>query len=66
LIEETFPMKCPPEEWRAFLEASRDVAQGWLGIYWSLSPQDIAGSRDTALGLLRQQFEILQKLNPGR
>jgi hypothetical protein len=66
LIEETFPMKCPPEEWRAFLEASRGVAHGWLGIYWSLSPQDIAGSSEVSHGLLRQQFEILQKLNPAR
>ena len=66
LIEETFPMKSSPEEWRAFLEASRGLAQGWLGHYWSLSPQDIAGSSDIGHGLLRGQFEVLQKLNPNR
>jgi hypothetical protein len=66
LIEETFPMKCTPEEWRVFLEASRGLAQGWLGQYWSLSPQDITGSSDIVHGLLRGQFEVLQKLNPSR
>ncbi len=66
LVEETFPMKCPPSEWREFLEKSRGLAQGWLGQYWSLSPQDIEGSADIVHGLLREQFELLQRLNPNR
>ena len=53
LIEETFPMKCPPAEWRQFLEKSRGLARGWLAQYWSLSPQDIEGSADRVHGLLR-------------
>jgi hypothetical protein len=40
VVEETFPMKCSPAEWRSFLESSRGLAQGWLGQYWSLSPEE--------------------------
>jgi len=43
VVEETFPMNCSPAEWRDFLELSRGIAQGWLGHYWSLSPQDLEG-----------------------
>lgn len=64
LVEESFPMKCSPDEWREFLENSRSLAHGWLGQYWSLSPQDIEGSPDPVHRLLRAQFEILQNLNP--
>ena len=66
LVEETFPMKCSPLEWREFLEKSRGLAQGWLGQYWSLSPADIRGSADLVHGLLRDQFDVLQNLNPNR
>lgn len=66
VVEETFPMKCSPTEWRDFLELSRGIAQGWLGQYWSLSPQDLEGSKDTVHGLLRGQFEVMQRLNPNR
>ena len=66
LIEETFPMKGSPTEWRDFLERSRGIAQGWLGLYWSLSPQDLEGSKDVVHSLLRGQFEVLQRLDPNR
>jgi hypothetical protein len=66
VVEETFPMNCSPAEWRRFLDGSRDLAQGWLGQYWSLSPKDIEGSYDIVSGLLRGQFEVLQSLNPNR
>ena len=66
VIEETFPMKCSPTEWRDFLERSRGIAQGWLGMYWSLSPQDLEGSKDIVHDLLRGQFDVMQRLNPNR
>lgn len=66
VVEETFPMKCSPAEWREFLEKSRSLAQGWLAQYWSLSPQDIKTSDDIVLKMLRSQFEVFQSLNPNR
>jgi len=42
------------------------IAQGWLGQYWSLTPQDLEGSKDVVHGLLRGQFEVMQRLNPNR
>ena len=59
-------MKCPPAEWREFLDQSRGLARGWLAQYWSLSPQDIEGSANVVHGLLRGQFEVFQSLNPNR
>lgn len=66
IVEETFPMKCSPAEWREFLKGSRSLAQGWLGQYWSLSPKDIEASRDIVSEKLRGQFEVFQGLNPNR
>lgn len=66
VVEETFPMKCSLAEWRKFLDGSRGLAQGWLGQYWSLSPEDIALSGDIVGKKLRGQFAILQSLNPNR
>jgi hypothetical protein len=42
------------------------LAQGWLGQYWSLSPKDTESSDDIVSKLLREQFEVLQSLNPNR
>lgn len=66
VVEETFPMKGSPAEWRDFLELSRGIAQGWLGQYWSLSPQDLEDSKNVVHGLLLGQFEVMQRLNPNR
>ncbi len=34
VVEEMFPMSCSLEELDAFVEASREVADGWIGFYW--------------------------------
>jgi Cellulase (glycosyl hydrolase family 5) len=66
VVEETFPMNCSPAEWRGFLEGSRGLARGWLGQFWSLSPEDIEDRHDAVNERLRGQFEVLQSLNPNR
>jgi len=40
LIEETFPLKCPPDELGRFLDQSRAHADGWIGFYWGKTPEE--------------------------
>ncbi len=37
VIEETFPLNCSMDEFAAFLDASREVADGWMGHYFGNS-----------------------------
>ena len=39
IIEETFPLKCSPDELGRFIEESRPYACGWLGFYWGRTPE---------------------------
>lgn len=34
VVEETFALKCSPQEWREFVAASRGTSAGWIGFYW--------------------------------
>ncbi len=42
VIEETFPLSCPPSDLRAFLLRSRSVACGWMGHYAGETPERYA------------------------
>ena len=49
LVEEMFPLKCSIPELLAFVDGSRDVADGWISFYWGqpaaeYDRQTIAGS----------------------
>jgi hypothetical protein len=41
IIEETFPLKAPLEEFEKFLFASREHASGWVGFYWGKTPAEL-------------------------
>ncbi len=41
VIEETFPLKAPLEEFEKFLFASREHAHGWVGFYWGKTPAEL-------------------------
>ncbi|MBW3597712.1 MAG: cellulase family glycosylhydrolase [Planctomycetes bacterium] len=41
VIEETFPLKCSPEELSQFFEKSVDIADGWIGFYWGQTPEEL-------------------------
>ncbi len=41
IIEETFPLKAPLEEFEKFLFASREHAHGWVGFYWGKTPAEL-------------------------
>ncbi len=64
VIEETFPMKCSPAEYSDFIQASRGSASGWLAHYWSLTPEELAGTKDIVKSLLLASLNLFQSLNP--
>ena len=39
VIEETFPLRCSPDELGRFIAESRPYACGWLGFYWGKTPE---------------------------
>jgi hypothetical protein len=51
LIEETFPLACPPEEFRQFLRDADAAGAGVVGFYWgrTLEECDASGSLPDAL-----------------
>ncbi|MGC4004026.1 MAG: cellulase family glycosylhydrolase [Pirellulales bacterium] len=45
IVEETFPLKCTPDELGAFMDRTQDDAAGWIGFYWGKTPEDLRKSR---------------------
>jgi len=66
VIEETFPLKATPEEFREFLIASRPYAQGFIGFYWGKAPEELRTSKEFADQLLLKWLEIFEELSPIR
>lgn len=65
VIEETFPLKCSVMEMETFLNSSRGIANGWLGIYWK-TPEDPEGRRVPRNQLMNGWLNLFQMLNPNR
>jgi len=41
VIEETFPLKCSPDEFAEFMKRSRRHADGWIGFYWGKTREEL-------------------------
>jgi hypothetical protein len=52
VIEETFPLKCSPDELDQFVDASKDRARGWISFYWGKSPERLRVSNELGDALL--------------
>jgi hypothetical protein len=61
LIEETFPLKCSPEELGRFLEGSKKHAAGWLGFYWGKPPEELRRSQDIGDALTLGWLELFER-----
>jgi len=44
VVEEMFPLNCGAEELDAFIDGSRNIADGWISFYWGKSIEDYARS----------------------
>jgi hypothetical protein len=40
VIEETFPLKCSPDEMCRFIEESSTLVSGWISFYWGKTPEE--------------------------
>jgi hypothetical protein len=61
LIEETFPLKCSPDELERFLEGSRKSACGWLGFYWGTPPEELRRSKTIGDALTLGWLEVFAR-----
>ncbi|MBN2578877.1 MAG: cellulase family glycosylhydrolase [Pirellulales bacterium] len=62
LIEETFPLYCPPREFEQFLAGSEKTAAGWLGFYWGKTLEEYRQPHPTiADSIMRQWLEFFQE-----
>ena len=61
VIEEMFSLKCSVSELERFIEASREVAAGWLGFYWGRTPDECRQSKELADALMLGWLELFQK-----
>jgi hypothetical protein len=62
VIEETFPLRSSLTEFRTFLEGARKVADGILGFYWGLTPEELAARSDAASRLTLGWLQMFQQL----
>ncbi|MGH7200642.1 MAG: cellulase family glycosylhydrolase, partial [Planctomycetaceae bacterium] len=61
LIEETFPLKCSPQELETFIEQSDETAEGWIGFYWGKTPDEYRPPKDLAEAVTLGWLELFQK-----
>lgn len=61
VIEETFPLKCSPQELDEFIEGSKIHASGWIGFYWGKTPAQLRGSKSIADALMLQWLELFEQ-----
>ena len=64
VIEEMFPMKCSGAELRQFINSSKPLANGWLGFYWGLTPEQLRSSTNLVDGLTRDWLQVFQQGKP--
>lgn len=64
VIEETFPLKCSPGEFRQFIEQSHSDAAGWIGFYWGRTPDELRTGTTLADAITLSWLELFQELAP--
>jgi len=66
LIEETFPLNCPIEDFAAFMDRSRGIASGWIGFYWGRTLEESRKSKSIRDRLVVDWLEFFQSHSPTR
>jgi hypothetical protein len=65
VVEEMFPLSCSIEELDAFIEGSRNIADGWISFYWGKSIEDYArGEIDIAGAIIKSWLEHFRAKGP--
>jgi hypothetical protein len=61
LIEETFPLRCSPDELGRFIEGSKKYAAGWVGFYWGKTPDELRRSNAISDALTLGWLELFKR-----
>ncbi len=60
-----FPLSCGIEELEAFIDGSRNIADGWISFYWGKSIEDYArGDLDIAGAIIKSWLEHFRAKGP--
>jgi len=62
LLEETFPLKSGIDDYRRFLEGSRDLVAGWLSFYWGESETQASSGGVPAPTLIKESMSAFRAL----
>ncbi|MGH2271434.1 cellulase family glycosylhydrolase [Anaerohalosphaeraceae bacterium U12dextr] len=52
VVEEMFPLQCSIEEMDAFVEASRELADGWISFYWGRTIEQYRKKQDISAAIV--------------
>ena len=61
VVEETFPLKCSPQELDQFIDQSKTLSAGWISFYWGKPPEDLRRSKEIGDAILLQWLELFEK-----
>jgi neutral ceramidase len=65
VVEEMFPLSCGIEELDAFIDGSRNTADGWISFYWGKSIEDYSqGDLDIAGAIIKSWLENFRAKGP--
>jgi len=72
VVEEMFPLRCSAAELEAFIDGSRQVAEGWIGFYWGKTIEECRQSNELAdaltvgwLEFFRRKADSVRQVRPG-
>jgi hypothetical protein len=61
VVEETFPLKCSPEELQGFIHRSGKQAAGWISFYWGKPLKELRRSKDIGDSIQWHWLELFEK-----
>ncbi len=64
VIEETFPLKCSPQEFEEFFLKSNQYAEGWIGFYWGKSIDEYHKDKTIVSAIKAAWLEFFLKYGP--
>lgn len=62
VIEEIFPLDCPPDDLPDFFRASAKYADGWISFYWGQTPTELKPPANVADALMGAWLTIFNDL----
>lgn len=62
VIEETFPLKCSPQDLADFIVKSKGTAAGWISFYWGKPVAELRQSKEFGDAILLQWLQHFEKL----